>query len=40
VRALVVLGRIGSPEARRLLEAVANGPESARLTRQALAAVP
>ncbi len=39
LRALVVLERIGSPEARRLLEEVAKGPESARLTRQALAAL-
>lgn len=39
MRGLVVLERIGSPEARRLLEAVANGPESARLTRQAWAAL-
>jgi RNA polymerase sigma factor (sigma-70 family) len=40
LRALIVLERIGSPEARRLLEDVAKGPESARLTRQARAALP
>jgi RNA polymerase sigma factor (sigma-70 family) len=39
LRALIVLERIGSPEARRLLEDVAKGPESARLTRQARAAL-
>ncbi len=37
LRALIVLERIGTPEARRVLEDVAKGPESARLTRQALA---
>lgn len=35
LRALIVLERIGSPEARRLLEEAAKGPPSARLTRQA-----
>jgi RNA polymerase sigma factor (sigma-70 family) len=39
LRALIVLERIGSPEARRMLEEVAKGPQSARLTRQALAAL-
>jgi hypothetical protein len=39
LRALIVLERIGSPEARRLLEEVAKGPESALLTRQARAAL-
>jgi hypothetical protein len=39
LRGLAVLGHIGSPGARRLLEAVAKGPESARRTRQALAAL-
>jgi RNA polymerase sigma factor (sigma-70 family) len=39
LRALVVLECIGTPEARRLLEQVATGPESARLTRQARAAL-
>ncbi len=38
MRALIVLERIGTPEARRLLEEVAKGPPSARLTRQAQAA--
>jgi hypothetical protein len=38
LRALIVLERIGTPEARRLLENVAKGPPSARLTRQARAA--
>jgi RNA polymerase sigma factor (sigma-70 family) len=40
LRAVIVLERIGSPEARRLLEDAAKGPESARLTRQARAAFP
>jgi RNA polymerase sigma factor (sigma-70 family) len=35
LRALIVLERIGTREARRLLEDVAKGPPSARLTRQA-----
>lgn len=39
LRALIVLERIGSPEARRMLENVANGPASARRTRQAQAAL-
>ncbi len=39
LRALIVLERIGLPEARLLLEEVAKGPESARLTRQARAAL-
>jgi RNA polymerase sigma factor (sigma-70 family) len=39
LRALVVLEYIGSPEARQLLQTVAIGPESARLTRQARAAL-
>jgi RNA polymerase sigma factor (sigma-70 family) len=39
LRAVIVLERIGSPEARRLLEEVAKGPGPARLTRQALAAL-
>src|SRR5262249_21668088 len=39
LRALIVLERIGLPEARRLLENVAKGPESAALTRQARAAL-
>jgi RNA polymerase sigma factor (sigma-70 family) len=38
LRGLIVLERIGTAEARRLLEEVARGPESARLTRQARAA--
>lgn len=39
LRALIVLERIGTPEARRLLEKMAQGPESAHLTRQARAAL-
>jgi hypothetical protein len=39
LRALVVLERIGSPEARRILAEMAKGPESARLVRQARAAL-
>jgi WD40 repeat protein len=39
LRGLIVLECIGTAEARRVLEAVANGPESARLTRQARAAL-
>jgi RNA polymerase sigma factor (sigma-70 family) len=39
LRALIVLEHIGSAEARRVLQTVANGPESARLTRQARAAL-
>jgi RNA polymerase sigma factor (sigma-70 family) len=39
LRALIVLKRIGTPEARRMLENVAKGPESAALTRQARAAL-
>jgi WD40 repeat protein len=39
LRALIVLERIGTPQARRLLQEVAQGPESARLTRQARAAL-
>jgi len=39
LRALIVLEHIGSPEARRLLASVAKGPDSARLTRQARAAL-
>ena len=35
LRALIVLERIGTPEARHLLEEAAKGPPSARLTRQA-----
>jgi hypothetical protein len=38
LRGLIVQERIGTAEARRVLEAVARGPESARLTRQARAA--
>jgi hypothetical protein len=34
---LIALKRIGTPEARRVLEAVAQGSDSARLTRQAWA---
>jgi hypothetical protein len=37
-RALLVLERIGSPEALRLLESLAQGSEDARLTREARAA--
>jgi WD40 repeat protein len=40
LRALIVLERIGTAEARRLLEQVGNGPLSARRTRQAAAALP
>jgi WD40 repeat protein len=39
LRALIVLERIGSPEARRLLDEVAKGPPSSRSTRQARAAL-
>ncbi len=39
LRALIVLERIGTPEARRLLEEAAKGPPSARLTRQALSSL-
>jgi hypothetical protein len=39
LRALIVLERISAPEARRLLEEAAKGPPSARLTRQAQAAL-
>lgn len=39
LRALIVLERIATPEARRLLEQAAKGPPSARLTRQARAAL-
>jgi RNA polymerase sigma factor (sigma-70 family) len=39
LRALIVLEQIGSPEARRLLQEVAKGPDSARLTRQARSAL-
>jgi hypothetical protein len=39
LRAVIVLERIGSPEARRRLEDAAKGPSSARLTRQARAAL-
>jgi RNA polymerase sigma factor (sigma-70 family) len=39
LRALIVLERIGSPEARRLLKDAAKGPSSAHLTRQARAAL-
>ncbi len=39
LRAIVVLERIGSSEARRVLEELAKGPESARQTRQALMAL-
>ncbi|HTU89812.1 MAG TPA: hypothetical protein VMF69_06935 [Gemmataceae bacterium] len=37
LRALIVLERIGTPEARRLLDEAAKGPPSARLTHQAQA---
>jgi WD40 repeat protein len=37
LRAVAVLGRIDSPDARRLLEGLATGPESAPLTRRAKA---
>jgi RNA polymerase sigma factor (sigma-70 family) len=39
LRAIVVLERIGSPDARRVLEALTKGPQSAQRTRQALAAL-
>jgi hypothetical protein len=39
LRALIVLERIDTPEARRLLEELAKGPESARQTRQTLMAL-
>jgi RNA polymerase sigma factor (sigma-70 family) len=39
LRVLIVLERIGTPNARSVLEDMAKGPESARLTRQALAAL-
>jgi hypothetical protein len=39
LRALIVLERIGTPEAQRLLEDVAKGPESSRLTHQARASL-
>jgi RNA polymerase sigma factor (sigma-70 family) len=39
LRALIVLERIATPAARRLLEEAAKGPQSARLTRQARAAL-
>lgn len=39
LRALIVLERIALPEARRMLEAAAKGPPSARLTRQARSAL-
>ncbi len=39
LRGLIVLEHIGSAEARRVLEAAAKGPDSARLTRQARAAL-
>jgi hypothetical protein len=39
LRAVIVLERIDSPEARHLLEELAKGPQSARLTRQAMAAL-
>jgi hypothetical protein len=39
LRAIIVLERIGSSEARRVLEELANGSESARRTRQALMAL-
>jgi hypothetical protein len=39
LRAVIVLERIGTPPARQLLDEVARGPESARLTRQAHAAL-
>jgi len=39
LRALIVLERIGTVEAKRLLEETAQGPPSARLTRQARAAL-
>jgi WD40 repeat protein len=39
LRAVIVLERLRSPEARRVLEAMTNGPPSARQTRQAFAAL-
>ena len=39
LRGVIVLERIGSAEARRILQSVAKGPQTARLTRQARAAL-